>query len=164
MAVLKIALALLALGACYSPELRNCAVACESNDDCGPGQLCGADRWCAAPAIAGRCELPDAAIALDAAASNPDAAADAAVPGPILLVVQIMGHGTVTTTGLGSCADTAPGHQCSYAVSSGVTRMLDAVGTGMDDFQMWTGACAGQGSTCTLTPTASTTVQAKFMH
>ncbi len=168
MAVLRIAATVLALGACYSPELRDCAVSCASTDDCGPGQLCGADRWCAAPEIAGRCETGgtvDAAVATDATASSVDAAVDAAVPAPVLLVVQISGHGTVTIPGIGSCADTSPGHQCTYAVIAGVTKMLVANATGEDEFQQWTNACAGQGATCTLTPTApTTTTQARFKH
>jgi hypothetical protein len=170
MAVLRIAVTVVALGACYSPELRDCAVSCASSDDCAPGQLCGADRWCAAPGIAGRCELADGGASVDAAvaadaASSPDAAVPADAAPPVLLVVKIMGHGTVTITGTGTCTDMAPGHQCTFAVIAGVPRTLIATGTGGDQFEMWMNACAGQGATCTVTPAAgTTTAEAKFKH
>ena len=168
MAVLRVAVAVLALGACYSPQLRDCAVECASSDDCAPGQVCGADRWCAGPAMAGRCGSSasvDAAVTTDGAVSSGDAAigVDAAPPTTVNLVVQISGHGTVTIAGIGSCADTAPGHQCTFAVTVGLPRQLVATGTGNDSFDRWMGACSGQGATCTLTPVAMTTTQAKFM-
>jgi hypothetical protein len=166
MEVLRIAVTALALGACYSPELRDCAVACATSEDCGPGQLCGADRWCAGSAMAGRCDTEgtnvDAAVGSDAAASSADAAIDAAPTATIQLVVQISGHGIVTIAGIGSCADTAPGHQCMFAVTVGVPRQLVAAGTGNDAFDKWMGACGAQGATCTLTPLAAATTQAKF--
>ena len=147
MEVLRVALTMLALGACYSPELRDCAVACASGDDCGPGQVCGADRWCAGPAIAGRCETTnvtgiDATVATDAAATTTDAAVpvDAAPPTTVNLVVQISGHGVVAIAGTGSCADTAPGHQCTFAVTIGVPRQLVATATGEVVFDKWMGA------------------------
>lgn len=168
MAILRLVVAALALGACYAPELRDCVVTCASSEDCAPGQACGADAWCAAPAMAGRCESPDggatldAAVASDAVTSTVDAARDA--PALVALVVQIGGRGRVTIAGVGSCADTAPGHQCMFAVTAGVARVLVAEGTGEDEFERWTGACTGQGATCTLTPIAATTTQAKFKH
>jgi hypothetical protein len=53
-----IALALVAIlaAACYDPSLRDCAVACRNGGDCATGQICGDDGWCAAPAVAGRCD------------------------------------------------------------------------------------------------------------
>lgn len=47
--------ALLGATACYSPELQDCAVTCAADGDCGPGQVCGSDRMCAVPTVAGSC-------------------------------------------------------------------------------------------------------------
>ena len=166
MEVLRIAVAVLALGACYSPELPDCAVACVSSDDCAPGQVCGTDRWCAGAAIAGRCAsrvtVDAAVVETDAAATDAAVPVDAAPPTTVDLVIQITGHGVVTIAGTGNCADTAPGHQCTFAVTGGVPRQLVATGTGEDVFDKWTGACTGQGATCTLTPTTMTIAQARF--
>ncbi len=169
MAVLNLAAALLALGACYAPELRDCAVTCASNDDCAPGQTCGTDRWCTGPASSGPCDsieeapLVDAAVATDAAASAIDASVDATPPGMVQLVVKISGHGVVTIAGTGTCTDAAPGHQCTFAVPSGLPRQLVATGTAGHDFDKWLDACLGQGATCGLSlVAATTTAQAKF--
>jgi hypothetical protein len=173
MAVLRFAVAAAALAGCYSPTLRDCAVACESPDDCAPSQVCGSDRWCASPELAGRClamAMPDAAPRTDAAPVA-DAAIDAPpqpdAPTTTQLVVQIAGgHGVVTIAGVGTCSDTAPGHMCSFTVLAGGPLSLTAMGTGEDEFDKWTSiACAAQGATCTLTPTPPTiTVAAKFRH
>ncbi|CAN5879104.1 hypothetical protein BH11MYX3_BH11MYX3_46270 [soil metagenome] len=171
MAVLRAIVASSALiaSACYGPELRDCAVSCASPDDCAPGQVCGEDRWCAAPAIAGRCSSSDAGTSLSSdAAVEPDApSADAGPPDapvPVILVIQIMGHGLVTIANVGTCDDHAPGHQCTFAVYGGVSRQLVATGTEGNEFEKWASvACAGQDETCSLTPVLpSTTVAAKF--
>lgn len=51
---------------CYSPHLQECRVACDKSADCGTGQLCGEDGWCATPSNAGHCArlLADAGIIL----------------------------------------------------------------------------------------------------
>lgn len=175
MAVLRaiVACSTLVASACYGPELRDCAVSCASTADCGPGQVCGDDRWCADPAIAGRCTLPDGGTTItrdassgdaEVADASPDAPPDA--PGSVSLVVQIMGHGSVAIANVGTCNDHAPNHQCSFAVTAGVPRQLVATGTEGDEFDKWTSiACNGQGATCALTPVLpTTTVSAKFKH
>jgi hypothetical protein len=180
MAVLRaiMACSTLVVAACYGPELRDCAVSCASGADCAPGQVCGTDRWCAAPEVAGRCGLPDGGTSLTGDASiggdgavpgdaaTPVAAAPPDAPGPVILVIQIMGHGSVAIANVGSCNDHAPGHQCTFAVSGGVQRQLVATGAEGDEFDKWTSvACAGQDETCSLTPVLpSTTVSAKFKH
>jgi len=66
-----VAIAACALAACYDPVLRDCTIACASGDACAPGQVCGDDGFCAAPAVAGHCSevlRPDAR-----ASSKPDA-------------------------------------------------------------------------------------------
>jgi hypothetical protein len=50
--------AVLALGGCYSPSLRDCTVACSSPADCGGDQTCN-DGWCAGPAASCAGVLPD---------------------------------------------------------------------------------------------------------
>lgn len=63
------ALALLSLLAtsCYEPKLRDCAVRCAADDDCGPGQACGADGWCATPSALDQCAGVIGGTLLDAA-------------------------------------------------------------------------------------------------
>ncbi len=178
MAVLRaiVACSTLIVCGCYAPELRDCAVSCASTADCGPGQVCGADSWCADPAIAGRCTPSDGGIAntsdapgsrdatVTDAAPSVDAAPDA--PASVSLVVVIMGHGSIAIANVGTCTDLAPNHQCTFAVTAGVPRQLVATGTGGDEFEKWTStACAGQDATCSMTPILPTTmVSAKFKN
>jgi hypothetical protein len=166
MAVLRVAIAAAVLSGCYSPSLRDCAVACESTSDCAPSQVCGADHWCASPELAGKCMQPE--VSVDGSpAVVPDARADAPLdaPGPVIMTVMIAGHGTVTIPGVGQCAETSPGHMCTFAVMFNANLMLTAVGTGDDEFDKWqSAACLGQGATCSLTVTAPVTVAVKFMH
>jgi hypothetical protein len=51
-----VVLAFAGLAGCYDPSYRNCTVACAQASECSPDQICGADGWCAAPDVAGRCE------------------------------------------------------------------------------------------------------------
>lgn len=157
-----------AVAGCYSPELRDCVVACGSGDDCGPGQVCGSDGRCAAPEVAGSCSsvapLPDA--------GGPDLPADARIdampdaPAMAQLVVQIAGKGIVTVTNIGTCNYNAPSHTCTYSVPPGTQVEVIATGTSGDEFERWQStACAGQDETCTTTVAApSTIVAAKFRH
>lgn len=167
MAILKAIVAAALLAGCYSPNLRDCVVACTAADDCAPDQVCGSDGRCAAPDIAGSCSsvapLPDAAV--DARA---DAALDAPPDAPPLatLVVQIAGKGIVAVTGIGTCNYTAPAHSCTFGVMPGAQVELVATGTGGDEFDRWQSvACTGQDATCTITVVPpSTMVAAKFSH
>jgi hypothetical protein len=167
------------LAACYSPELRDCAVTCERLDDCAPSQVCGSDRWCASPSVAGRCvslTMPDAAPGTDGSPTVlPDAAIDAVpidaapdAPSTTQLIVEIAGgaRGVVTTAGVGSCDDTAPNRMCSFSVLTGMPLSLTAMGRGGDYFDKWTsGACNGQDETCMFTPiTPTVIVTAKFRN
>ncbi len=45
-------LVLVVLVGCYEPTLRECTVQCHDDADCGGGQVCGADLWCAMPGAA----------------------------------------------------------------------------------------------------------------
>jgi hypothetical protein len=174
MAVLRSIAAMMAtLAGCYAPELRDCVVACASEGDCGPGQVCGSDGRCAAPEVAGRCAsaapLSDAGIDDVTVTDAPaDAAIDAPPDAPPLaqLIVQIAGKGFVTVAGIGTCNYSAPMHTCSYAVMPGTQLDLTATGIGGDEFEKWqSAACAGQDETCVTTAALpSTTVAAKFKH
>jgi len=52
-----LALAVLAMAACYDPHVIDCVITCSRPGDCGPGQVCGADGRCARPEVAGSCAL-----------------------------------------------------------------------------------------------------------
>ena len=156
-------------GACYSPELRDCTVSCESRADCGTGQLCNGDHLCAAPTVAS-CR---GGVPIDAAPSDAVTDDDAPIGPPIdaplpllaTLVVSIQDKGSVTVTGFGTCDSDPPsaGH-CMYQVPLGGTLQLVAVPHTDRMFDKWpTEACKDQPPTCTLVVTQATTqVAAKF--
>ncbi|HEX7839577.1 MAG TPA: hypothetical protein VF469_19010 [Kofleriaceae bacterium] len=136
------------LAGCYAPSVRDCTVRCTSPDDCASGQICGEDRLCAAPEIAGRCRA--APIDAIAAAS---------------LHVQIMGEGSVVIDGSGTCSSLGPQRgDCTFAVVLGVAVTAHAVDIQPDQaFKTWTSpTCAGQGARCVFTPVGTTTIAAKF--
>ncbi len=175
MGVLGVAAAAgLALAGCYSPSLRDCTVSCGSAGDCATGQVCGADGMCASPAVAGHCGrgvdagIPDATIRPDAAPPRdaaPDAPPDAGRT--IRLTVQIMGKGSVTVDGAGTCSSQEPDRgSCMYDVVVGVPLTAQANPIAASDvFTMWSSiACAGQGAHCVFTPVAATVITARFSH
>ncbi len=49
----------IAVTACYSPDLEDCITACATAEDCAPSQLCGNDGLCASEPVAGRCSSLD---------------------------------------------------------------------------------------------------------
>lgn len=140
----SVVLASTILAGCYHPSLDNCTVACSSPDDCGGGQVCGADGMCASPDVAGQCggigdtdggTTPDAGGVLDA-----------------VIHVKIMGKGTVTV-GDQLCDDKGPANgDCMLHVTRGIPVFITAHDDN-EQFQRWTStACGGQGAVCTLTP------------
>ena len=182
MAVLRntVATTMTLLAGCYSPELRDCVIACARHTDCVPGQVCGDDGRCAAPELAGTCGtsaiIPDAGVGADAAMPGPDASPDASTPDAppdappppdapttITLTVMMSGQGSITVSGVGTCGvSIAP---CSYQVMPGVSHMFTATPAGEWSFDRWQStACAGQDATCTYTPNVATTVHAKFRN
>lgn len=163
-----VAAAGLALTGCYSPSLRDCTVSCGSASDCAAGQVCGADGMCASPAVAGRC-----AAQVDAghdAPAHPDAALADAPPDArptVRLTVQVMGKGSVTVEGIGTCSSQDPDRgNCVYDVVPGVPLTARATPiTSSDVFTMWSSAtCAGQGARCQFTPVIATVIAARFGH
>lgn len=163
-----LALALLA-GGCYSPAVRDCTITCEAANDCGNGQVCGADHLCASPSIAGTCaQHPqdggvDAPALHDAAAPPRDAPPlDAAMH--VDMHVKIDGAGKVVVDNVGTCDTTAPSHgDCHYSVLLGASVTLHAIETTMK-FDKWTGSCSGDSATCNVDATAALDIHARFVN
>jgi hypothetical protein len=162
-----IALAAVAAPACYSPSLRDCTVSCESAGDCAGGQVCGDDRLCAAPDIAGRCGLTEVDAGVTVDASPPvDAAPDATVL--VALIVQVEGKGSINVAGAGVCSSEDPHGRCTYDIALGVAQRVEAIAIdSKEPFMSWTSpTCAGQGAVCTFVPMATpmrmTLVAARF--
>ena len=149
------------LCACYSPDVRDCTRACESNADCVAAQACNADHMCAAPSITSCAEPPmvDAPLA-DAPAQtvHHDAAIDAAIP-IATLQIHIDGPGEVDTP-VGNCTMS----DCTLHAAPNVALTLTAVAHQDKMFMSWTTpACMGQLAMCHLTPAVGITmVSAKF--
>lgn len=162
MVLLRVALAALALGACYRPDARDCTVACDDPGDCLDGQVCGASGWCATPDVS--CKVGD-----DAAPDPIDGAPDdaRAVDGPPApdgpppdaagaeLRVLVSGRGKVVVEPLGvECVGTtgAPG-DCTFGVAPGTEVTLVPLQTHPNyPFAEWTTAnCAGETGACTVT-------------
>lgn len=169
--------------ACYSPELRDCTLACSSTSDCADGQVCGSDRFCASPEAAGSCLAParrDAGInSTEDDASNPrppmvdagmpvppvDAAPPPDAPTQGLLTITISGHGHVYVQGHGTC-DYDSAVSCQFTVDLDESVVLGAFSDDEDDwrFEKWTaGPCSGSElSTCFFQPGVTNAVTAKF--
>jgi hypothetical protein len=175
MGLLRVYVLLLATSApaCYSPEIRDCTLTCNEASDCAGGQVCGSDRFCAAPGIAGTCSsLPG-----DAASDRRDAGidapkiTDARVDAPpdasphAQLTISIEGKGRVTMTGIGSC-DAAPPQdgECTYNVS--LDSLITVSAQSYEDwyFEKWTTAvCAATPiATCTFWFTEAAPLGVKF--
>lgn len=136
-----------ALAACYSPEEHDCTVECSGVNDCGEGQICGGDGYCASPGLAGQCMPSD-----DHASQMK------------MLNVVIEGQGKVSIEGVGSCDSEGPmAGNCTFPVATGVALQINAVENKDREFVSWTATCSGTVRTCTLTPVmALTQVGAKF--
>lgn len=175
-----VAIAALAMAACYSPTLRDCTLSCADESECADGQVCGTDHLCAAPAIAGSCAalLASDGGVVDARAAPADAAhghhddaaappVDATSPTLVVLHLQIDGQGSVVVVGGGTCDSSSgmPPGNCLMNVLPGIPLQLDATPHAGSQFQNWSGGpCDGQGATCVVTPTMSVDIQAKFKN
>jgi hypothetical protein len=156
----------LALASCYEPRLADCTVRCSSSDDCGPGQTCGDQGYCAA---AGRAcstsadaPTPDAATPPDGGGHKPDGGGK-----NVVLRVQVGEGGKVRVDSAGTCdGDGAEHGDCSYVVPESASLELRATPRGGYVFDQWTStACAMSGSACFLTPVDDlTVVSVKFAH
>lgn len=143
----QLALLCALLAGCYSPDAVDCTVECSAADQCADGQICGPDKFCAAPDVAGMCN-----------SQNTDE------PQSVSLVITIEGKGRVTVDGAGTCDSDGPSQgNCMFSVTAGVMRQLKALENKDREFISWTSTCSGSSSTCTLTPVMSLTqVGAKF--
>jgi hypothetical protein len=74
---------LVAMAACYHPEVKDCTVQCSAPTDCTGGQICRSDGWCAMPDITS-CPKGggDTGGTLDAATTTGDA------PDPATMLCQ----------------------------------------------------------------------------
>jgi hypothetical protein len=77
------------------------------------------------------------------------------------LTLVVRGKGTVSASG-GACASSGPARTCKQAYDAGAGIELTASPTAGASFIGWAGACSGTTTTCTVTLSASTTVQATF--
>ncbi len=145
--------------ACYSPDVRDCTVACESATDCAPSQVCGSDGFCASADVAGSC----AAIA-QATDAGIDAPPDATAPIPtVTLRIRIDGRGTVRVPTVGDCDAGSGSAECFFDVVKTTPITLSAVPKNTWRFDRWEDACKAQPSTCVLAPTVDVSVRAKFV-
>ena len=91
----------------------------------------------------------------------------------ITLVVMVPAVGSQVTvsvtlagSGAGRVSGTSVGIDCGVACVAGVTAGTPVALTAMAgtdaSFKVWRGACAGSGTTCTVTPTSASTVTAVF--
>lgn len=158
--------------ACYSPNLRDCTIACRSGDDCADGQVCGADQFCASPEVAGRCSggaRRDASIgatgedggttSIDAAVP-PDALPDASTEG--VLTISIGGHGRVIVQDVGTCEFQAS--PCDLLVPLDDDVVLAAFPSNDWELDKWNaGPCNGDESpACVFEPSLSMVAGVKF--
>jgi hypothetical protein len=143
--MLRLALLSTLLAACYEPDAVDCTVECAAAGDCADGQVCGPDHFCAAPDVAGMCNVSDE-------------------PQMVSLVVTITGHGKVSIDKVGNCDSESPSQgNCTFTVTPGVMQQLKAVENSEREFISWTETCSGSSATCALTPVmALTQVGAKF--
>jgi hypothetical protein len=160
---MRLACAIAIVAGCYSPDVRECALSCETSADCAAGQVCSAAKMCASPSVA--CgsdgEVVDAGIVHDAPAKHTDAAiaVDAPIVPVVTITVMVMGMGTITLDGApcttGMCVLDVPANEPATAV---------ATGEGDQTFQSWTSmTCKNEPATCTFTPTTATNIAAMFM-
>ena len=143
----------LALGACYDPRLSDCTVRCSSSDDCGPGQTCGPQGYCAA--TAGACGAGSSDAPADAAEAPDGRKNDDARPMRLAqLRVRVTMGGKIRVDALGSCDGDGPqAGDCSFSVPEAEPLTLKANPRGGYSFESWTSiACAGTAETCVLTP------------
>ena len=137
-----IGIAWLALAGCYSPELRDCTVTCNGNDECGDEQICAT----------GLCRAPGATCG-------------GSTPSPkVQLRVDVIGEGMVIIDRIGTCSSDGENESsCTWTIAADTQLRLDAQVLDDAQFDRWTTEnCAGEGTSCTLTATTATSVGAKF--
>ena len=150
-----------ALSGCYSPELQDCVVACSVAADCGPGQACGGDGWCAGGDAVGQCDPPSD--------EPPVGTGD-----ELRVVIEGLGEVEIDTSGSASlpgnkiCVSTrSTGATCVYPMAAGMWATLrqKEVGGWRFDGWSWIGCTLGKPKSCLIrTGAGSTLVSAKFVE
>jgi hypothetical protein len=160
------------IAACYDPSLHDCTVSCSTADDCAGGQVC-TGGLCVSPGApscsadmlggvdAGSATHIDAGMMMPADAGGPPPP-----PGMIALHVMVDGKGMILVDGHGACDSQGAQHgDCTFMVVANAVQTVHAIadlGSG-EVFQQWASTtCKNMTANCTFTPTAATTVQAKF--
>ena len=161
MVLLKRAFPFVLLAACYSPDVRDCVVACSSTDDCAPSQLCGGDGFCVSPE--GSCKT---AATVDAGRVPPqeqDAAPDARVD-LVKLRVRVEGRGEVNVVGVGTCDGGNGNVECFYDVPKNVPVTMQATPKNNWAFEKWAEDCDHQlTNTCALSAMGPMQAKARFI-
>jgi hypothetical protein len=169
----RIASLLLFTTACYSPDVRDCTVSCVAESDCASGQVCGSDRFCASPELAGQCSshppddggvppIRDAASIDAEGVAPPDAPPDAE---PTTTVeVHVEGKGAISLDGIGTCDSAAPQNgACAFVVPYGKPLRIEAIAYPDWRFEKWTTiTCLVEDETCEFTPLLPSSVTGKF--
>ncbi|HUS30229.1 MAG TPA: hypothetical protein VMZ53_17095 [Kofleriaceae bacterium] len=148
-----------------------------SETDCAAGQVCGSDRFCASPELAGRCaamptgdagvSVRDAAVhPVDATTITADAKPDGPPPPPTTtLELHVEGQGRISVPGVGICDSAQPDNgDCSFVVLKNVQLQAQAIPHNDWRFDKWTTSpCNIEDSAqCGFTPIAPVNVTAKF--
>lgn len=147
-------LSAIVIAGCYDPAVRDCTITCAAAGDCAAGQVCGGDKLCAAPDVAGTCRTrggADAHVPPDAARAQ--------------LHLMVQGPGTLADSGgTRVCTD-----DCTFDVTPGESVTLIATPLDHKDLDRWTTSnCTGQDPenpalTCSVTIVPPiTTVGARF--
>lgn len=169
-----------ASSSCYEPALRDCTLACTTGDECAEGQVCGSDRFCASPELAGRCfmrPVRDAGAIVDGdddisgvdsgtpvdAAPPVDAPPDEEPTGSV--TVMISGKGYVAVGEHGTCdSDPPQSGQCVFVVP--LSTPITAFAFADDDwrFDEWTSStCPDEDErNCTFEPATATLLSVRF--
>ncbi len=156
MAVLRVGFVLVLAG-CYAPDAPECVLACTADNDCISGQACTTDHLCTAPGVTtcGAQAVTDGGVVTGVDAGPGTTQVD--------VHITINGIGKVTTSNGDTCNNVGnPSLDCTFKATAGVALTLTAMQTFTKPFKQWSGECMGTTNPCTVTPSGSIVVGAKF--
>jgi hypothetical protein len=149
----RIAIVLVGVAGCYSPDVSDCTLPCATSADCVENQVCGADKTCASPMVS----CSDGGSSGD---SSVDAMPMSPPPPPAMVPV------TVTITGTGDVmigATNCMSTSCTFQLAQGMPATAMAMAKNGDMFTSWTSTvCAAQPMNCMFTPTEPTEIAVLF--
>lgn len=155
MAILRLVF-MLCIASCYSPEAPGCVLACTANSDCIGGQACTTDHLCAATGVT----TCGAQALTDGGETDIDAGSGET---QVDVRISVNGVGKVTTSHGDTCNNIAnPVLTCTFKATAGVALTLTATQTSSKPFKDWSGECSDMSNPCTVTPTGSIDIGAKF--